>query len=743
MISSKWCITPTDALAKQIRKSAHAFDLVINISNWQKKFYREILHGKALILSETQQRFIIKKIFPEFDTQQIITFTRTWSQHQTECITLANSDHIKYNLYLEQHNLTDTYLLSTNIINELNPIEIHLCFYGFNDLKPNIKHLFDALSKKVKCEFFNPEQKNISKYLIQHSSEYHELEWLRQFIKNTKEKTLIVCRDSDKIKSIIDSCGSSGVTNVPLISTILVNDALVVLNEFHNFENGVVTLDFIKLKYSNSLTVSSFQNDKILLTELKILCRKFAEDFIWQWHQNLMEQFKKLPKMALFQDWSNEIQQIIFSSGWPFKKIEQDQKSLINFWYTNLLSWSQQDIYNEHKISLFDAIKDLENNVRLTSFRTDNKQNDLVITHSINEISGMLSDNLIVLGADNKLVPEEAEKYHKIWQSQAKSLIYSQTKFVDQEPMQPFPPAIKWNLDIYESKVVGLFNITYKKRKFLEMINTLSPTEISSKMIADQAKCPLKNSFKNLSFQKIGKKSLPSNELNLVRGICAHDILAKFWMEIKELSNLKALSELSIEQKLEHIIQSVLKTHLKKYVSINYELIYAVEQEYLKRIILRFIDLELARESFKVKFIEHSRSINISGYKIEVRIDRVDEELDGLHLLDYKTGNVSISNWLGDPPEDTQIPLYLCDQSLKYKSASYACLNKNFTGIKGFKNKDDWQNFTKVSKEKISNLISDITSGSSYAKPINKTTCQSCEFIGICRPEQKINTVQK
>jgi hypothetical protein len=56
---------------------------------------------------------------------------------------------------------------------------------------------------------------------------------------------------------------------------------------------------------------------------------------------------------------------------------------------------------------------------------------------------------------------------------------------------------------------------------------------------------------------------------------------------------------------------------------------------------------------------EERTSIPIGPLSLKVQPDRVDEVEGGLVLVDYKTGiRAHSSNWLGDRPDDPQLPLY-------------------------------------------------------------------------------------
>ena len=70
--------------------------------------------------------------------------------------------------------------------------------------------------------------------------------------------------------------------------------------------------------------------------------------------------------------------------------------------------------------------------------------------------------------------------------------------------------------------------------------------------------------------------------------------------------------------------------------------------------------VELKRTDFKVIHNEEDVEINLSGIKLTLRIDRIDEiPGKGLLLIDYKTGrDAKTTDWFGERIRGPQLPLY-------------------------------------------------------------------------------------
>lgn len=84
-----------------------------------------------------------------------------------------------------------------------------------------------------------------------------------------------------------------------------------------------------------------------------------------------------------------------------------------------------------------------------------------------------------------------------------------------------------------------------------------------------------------------------------------------------------------------------------------------VQRDRLHRLLSRWLDVELERGPFTVQKREERSVIPIGPLRLKVQPDRVDEVEGGIVLVDYKTGyGAHPSSWLGDRPDDPQLPLY-------------------------------------------------------------------------------------
>lgn len=726
----------------RIRKNLNA----ININTWQRKLYRNILHGKKRIITNEQQIRIFRLIAPNKSNTEVQNLIHMWhSQQENVAINIDNNLLDNYKQYLKNQQLTDKQSLWQEIINELYPHNYNYTFYGFCILKPNIQKLLFALADQAQCYFHYPIIKNYHTTAIQHQSNAEELEWLRHELSCESVNTLVACNEPEKVKRMLEFTQPVNTAiNTTLLSTLIVQSAVNILKACNSkrLERNI-WLPLMQRKFAGNKSLQVWSRMAQSIISEQDVSKLFSKE-IYEWYNLLQAQIKELPQQATFSEWALNIEKLLETFGWPLQdKFTEQELGLINFWHGKLRNWANQDINNSTKIDYDTMLDDLIYNCKNSIFRTQDNNNSNVTIATLKEIDGFVADKIIILGANNQLVSEDPENYFKRWKHQAKSLLFSQALVIGEEPSQIFSPLILHEVTINKSKLPTNHKINIELRPFHEIVMHRKPDKISSKLINEYAKCPLKAIFNTLCQQHSLMDNNP-NEFAMIRGTVVHDVLAAFWREVNSSSNLSKLSLATIENKIYKLLIFYLDKNSRDFASMQNKLMLNVEAKYLLKIILQFIEGERSRNAFEVVQIETERAIEILGYKIKVRLDRVDQTDNGLHLIDYKTGQVSPSNWLGSPPKDPQIPLYLCDSNMQYSDASYACINKNSTGLKGFKQirkSVEWNNFVSDSVTAIEKIVSNILSMNSKTAPIDNNTCSSCNLNMLCRPNSIIETI--
>ncbi|MBW8747836.1 MAG: PD-(D/E)XK nuclease family protein, partial [Acidobacteria bacterium] len=74
---------------------------------------------------------------------------------------------------------------------------------------------------------------------------------------------------------------------------------------------------------------------------------------------------------------------------------------------------------------------------------------------------------------------------------------------------------------------------------------------------------------------------------------------------------------------------------------------------------MQWLEYEKKRSDFTVAGVEEKReNVAFGPLELTLRADRIDRTTEGLVLIDYKTGQAKPKSWLGDRPDEPQLPLY-------------------------------------------------------------------------------------
>ncbi len=178
----------------------------------------------------------------------------------------------------------------------------------------------------------------------------------------------------------------------------------------------------------------------------------------------------------------------------------------------------------------------------------------------------------------------------------------------------------------------------------------------------DQAACP----FRAFAIHRLGAEGLeaPPPGLDAAgRGTLLHAMLAKIWEELKSKARLDALSG----SELDALLASAAEHAVARMRSLRPDAIEGrfmeLERARLAKLARAWLELERERPGFEVAAIESKRPVSFGGVTVYAKLDRMDRLDAGGHaVLDYKTGNASVGDWLGPRPDDPQLPLYAVSQ---------------------------------------------------------------------------------
>jgi probable DNA repair protein len=173
-----------------------------------------------------------------------------------------------------------------------------------------------------------------------------------------------------------------------------------------------------------------------------------------------------------------------------------------------------------------------------------------------------------------------------------------------------------------------------------------------------QARSPLRAFVQT----RLGARPLETMHRGLsarLRGIVTHRAFELFLRRLPSKDELDAWEEGARAEFAEACVNRALMESFNVAAE-HLRVVIDLERDRLLTLIGSLHEKDRARTGFDVTAVEEKRSIEISGYRLACRIDRVDSlDTGGLAVIDYKTGkSASPTDWLDDRLRDVQLPLY-------------------------------------------------------------------------------------
>ena len=182
-----------------------------------------------------------------------------------------------------------------------------------------------------------------------------------------------------------------------------------------------------------------------------------------------------------------------------------------------------------------------------------------------------------------------------------------------------------------------------------------------SATLTAQSQC----AFKAFASARLGAQSWEPAEPGLTakeRGQLLHEVLHSVWSGpphgIRSHQELLAVQDLNsfVADHVRRVLATKMSLHATESMPQSY---LALEETRLIRLVTEWLLYERARIPFNVLDTEQKTSVSVDGLPLRVRLDRIDRLIDGsLLVIDYKSGDVSPSDWDLPRPDDVQLPLY-------------------------------------------------------------------------------------
>ena len=435
---------------------------------------------------------------------------------------------------------------------------------------------------------------------------------------------------------------------------------------------------------------------------------------------------REMTKKASFAEWRGLFLQQLEILNWPGERtLDSIEYQQYQHWLKVLEEYPSLDQLQQ-KVSLHEALRQLRYIVDNCIFQAETNDAPIQILGLL-ESSGLHFDHLWVMGMDNHHWPpsisptpllsislqreyeaprSSPDRELALAQSQitglknaAENVVFSYSEF-DTTQLRQASTLIANLPEIDASKLTNtavtegfISSVTLEKVSceygpvLEETKNSLTNTTTirgGSSLFKDQASCP----FNAFARHRLGAIKPPEPQLGLSsmdRGSLLHDCLEQLWQQLGCQQTLLKLDEQGLEQLIHETVTHTLQRWKKSRSDLFGPEFSLIEQQRLTALLKQWLAVEKTRPEFKVVAFEERTETNFGGLSLKLIIDRIDQLEDGRKIIiDYKTGKASTNGWLGDRPEQPQLPLYvLCSES-PVAAATFAVINVSQQQFVGF-----------------------------------------------------------
>src|SRR5467141_1426681 len=337
------------------------------------------------------------------------------------------------------------------------------------------------------------------------------------------------------------------------------------------------------------------------------------------------------------------------------------------------------------------------------------------------------------------------------WASSAKEVVFSWPEKEEDRDLAPSPLILDFSRTSLSVPDYPRYRDLLFASKKLESFEDAKapPVQVrqvrgGTRVLADQAACP----FRAFARWRLAAEELeePAPGLDArQRGALLHDLMKHLWTSLKDSK--------ALQKNLEPAIASAAAAAVKEN---GLEGRFAeLERERLARLAREWLEIEKTRAPFEVAALEERRTLNVAGLELSGRIDRMDRLEKGGHaLIDYKTGQATRRAWLGERPDDPQLPLYAVSAPERIDAVAFARLNPREMAFRGFsKEKNilpkvelyrDWRGLLDQWRKETGDLGAAFAAGDARVDPkYALKTCRLCDLQTLCRVYENVDSLKE
>jgi len=275
-----------------------------------------------------------------------------------------------------------------------------------------------------------------------------------------------------------------------------------------------------------------------------------------------------------------------------------------------------------------------------------------------------------------------------------------------------------------------------------------------------QAACPFR-AFAEMRLEAEPVEEAESGLPAKVQGIVLHEVLQRFWDEMKSQKALLETAEDRCRQILRSHIDHALRRFREHAEEAWQRALLDIEADRIEGRLIQWLEVERRRPDFTVvKTEDKLEQVRLGGVELRCRIDRIDQLEQGMVLLDYKAGKVDSKACDGERPDEPQLPAYAvlrqnsASEEMPLAGIAFVCLHPRnveltvvgslagiFPVAPGARNnprekmspeallqkQEDW-------KTTLTRLAEDFVAGVAVVDPKKRNeTCRYCAQTSLCR----------
>jgi len=493
--------------------------------------------------------------------------------------------------------------------------------------------------------------------------------------------------------------------------------------------------------------------------------------------------------------WSATFQQLLAGLGWPGERaLDSEEFQAFDKWREAVAALAALDLV-AGRLGFDEALSALRRLAADTLFQPESEAVPLQVL-GVLEATGLEFDHLFVTGLTDEVLPASpranpflpvalqrsldvphasaewemafARRTLASWRGAAERVHLSHPRQDGDRELRPSPLIA----GIPEAPVpAGVEGPLYRDALFaaraIERLADFSapplppgtPVEGGASFFKNQADCP----FRAFAVHRLGAGALEAGHPGLdarERGTLAHVAAAALWRELRSYARLEAMGDEEMARAAERAAAAAVAYMRGERPDAMTGAFSELERGRLARLLERLLRAEKLRAPFEVAACEERRAIALGGVELKARVDRIDRLASGARvILDYKTGAPSSpAAWLGERPDEPQLPLYAVTDPGEVAAVAFVALNAREAGFRGVARGEgvlpgvatvavttsdrysDWGALAAAWRAALEQLAAEFLGGAAPVAPKQyPRTCDYCDIKTLCRVRELLD----